>query len=58
MTDLLQMNIRSYRAYESADRSPNLQMLVQIADILEVSTDYLLCRDEFLKSHVTSFDEH
>ena len=58
MTDLLQMNIRSYRAYESADRFPNLQMLVQIADILEVSTDYLLRRDEFLKSHVTSFDEH
>lgn len=58
MTDLLQMNIRSYRAYESADRFTNLKMLVQIADILEVSTDYLLCRDEFLKSHVTSFDEH
>lgn len=57
MADLLHINIRSYRAYESADRSPNLEILVKIADILEVSTDYLLCRDDFLKSHVTSFDE-
>ena len=57
MADLLHINIRSYRAYESADRSPSLEILVKIADILEVSTDYLLCRDDFLKSHATSFDE-
>ena len=50
MADMLCINIRSYRAYESADRSPNLDMLVKIADILDVSTDYLLCRDDFLKS--------
>lgn len=56
MADLLHINIRSYRAYESADRSPNLDILVMIADILEVSTDYLLCRDDFLKSHATSAD--
>lgn len=57
MADLLHINIRSYRAYESADRSPSLEILVKIADILEVSTDYLLCRDDFLKSHATSADE-
>lgn len=57
MADLLHINIRSYRAYESADRSPNLDILVMIADILEVSTDYLLCRDDFLKFHATSADE-
>lgn len=57
MADLLHINIRSYRAYESADRSPNIEILVKIADILDVSTDYLLCRDDFLKSHATSFDE-
>lgn len=51
MADKLCMNIRSYRAYESADRSPNIETLVKIADILDVSTDYLLCRDSFLKSH-------
>lgn len=57
MADKLSINIRSYRAYESADRSPNLEILVKIADILDVSTDYLLCRDVFLKSHGVSFDE-
>ncbi len=57
MADLLHINIRSYRAYESADRSPSLEILVKIADILEVSTDYLLCRDDFLKSHATFSDE-
>lgn len=58
MADILHINIRSYRAYESADRSPNLEILVKIADILEVSTDYLLCRDDFLKSHAVSSDEY
>lgn len=57
MADLLNINIRSYRAYESADRSPNIEMLVKIADILDVSTDYLLCRDCFLKSHAIFADE-
>lgn len=57
MADALHINIRSYRAYESADRSPNLEILVKIADILNVSTDYLLCRDEFLHSHGVFFDE-
>lgn len=51
MADSLCINIRSYRAYESADRSPNIEVLVKIADILDVSTDYLLCRDEFLSKH-------
>ena len=55
MADSLCINIRSYRAYESADRSPNIEFLVKIADILDVSTDYLLCRDDFLSKHV---DEH
>lgn len=57
MADKLCINIRSYRAYESADRSPNLDILVKIADILDVSTDYLLCRDDFLKSHGVFSDE-
>lgn len=57
MADSLCINIRSYRAYESADRSPNIDILVKIADTLDVSIDYLLCRDDFLKSHGVSFDE-
>lgn len=57
IADYLNINIRSYRAYESADRSPSLEMLIKIADILDVSTDYLLCRDDFLKSHATSSEK-
>lgn len=48
MADLLQTGIRNYRKYESGDAKPTLDGLVQIADILDVSTDYLLCRDAFL----------
>lgn len=48
MADLLHTGIRNYRKYESGDAKPSIDGLVQIADILEVSTDYLLCRDDFL----------
>lgn len=58
MADALCINVRSYRLYESADRSPNIEMLCKIADILDVSTDYLLCRDDFLKSRGVCADEY
>lgn len=58
MADLLYINIRSYRAYESANRMPNLHMLVRIADILDVSIDYLLGRDDFLRTHGISFEKN
>lgn len=51
MADLLVVAIRTYRNYESGDREPSLAMLVKIADRLDVSIDYLLCRDEFLAKH-------
>ena len=50
MADSLQIALRSYRMYESSDRYPSLEMLVQIADILNVPTDFLLCRDSYLQS--------
>lgn len=51
MADYLGVGIRSYRNYESEDREPPLDTLVKIADKLDVSTDYLLCRDDFLSKH-------
>lgn len=48
MADLLDIGLRSYRAYESGDREPCFAYLVKIADTLNVSTDFLLGRDEFL----------
>lgn len=57
MADMLNMQIRGYRKYESGDTSPPLDTLVRIADILDVSIDWLLGRDEWLQSHGVSFDE-
>lgn len=51
MAEWLNMEMRSYRHYESNHRQPSLAMLVRIADILDVSIDYLLGRDEFLARH-------
>ena len=58
MADLLNIGLRSYQKYEQGERSPSLDCLVSIADIFCVSLDYLLCRDDFMKSHATSSDEH
>ena len=49
MANKINVAIRTYRNYESGTTSPSLDTLVKIADILDVSTDYLLCRDE--KTH-------
>lgn len=46
MADELEINLRSYRNYESGDREPSLDMLVKIAKKLEVTTDYLLGRTD------------
>lgn len=51
MADMLGIGIRSYRAYESNPREPYYETLVKIADYLDVSTDFLLCRDDFLAKH-------
>ena len=56
MADFLQIALRSYRMYESGDRYPSLEMLVKIADILDVPTDFLLCRDGYLASLGVSVD--
>lgn len=57
MADSLDLALRSYQCYEQGERCPSFDLLVQIADILDVSIDYLLGRDEWLASHGVSFDE-
>ena len=51
MADNLEINIRHYQKYESGEVWPMLDKLVMIADLLNCSTDYLLCRDQWLESH-------
>ena len=46
MADALHITISTYRKYESGRAFPPVDRLVQIADILGVTTDYLLCREE------------
>ena len=51
MADALNTGIRNYRKYESGDAKPTLDGLVLIADLLDVSTDYLLCRYSLQSKH-------
>ena len=50
MADELHMTLRNYQRYEGGHVSPTLEGLVVIADILDVPTDFLLGRDEYLKA--------
>lgn len=58
MADMLDVSLNTYQKYEQAERHPSFETLIKIADILDVSTDYLLGRDDFLKSHGVSVDEY
>lgn len=58
MADSIDVALRTYQGYEGGTRSPSLETLVRLADILDVPTDYLLCRDAFLKSLGVSVDEY
>lgn len=42
----LHMTERSYQHYEGGQRKPNYEVLVAIADYLEVSLDYLFGRTD------------
>ncbi len=55
--EMLDIALRTYQGYEGGTRSPSFSTLVKIADILDVSLDYLFGRDEFIKSHAVSADE-
>ncbi len=48
--EMLDIALRSYQCYEGGTRRPSFDLLIQICNILDVSADYLLGRDEYLKS--------
>ena len=56
MSDCLDLALRTYQHYEAGVREPHYDMLVQIADILDVPTDFLLGRDDYLQSLGVSVD--
>ncbi len=49
--------LRSYQCYEQGRRQPSLKLLVALADTLDISTDYLLGRDEFLNKETKGRSE-
>lgn len=57
MADKLDLSLNAYQKYEQGERSPSFDCLVSIADILDVSLDYLFGRDEFMKAHGVFVDE-
>lgn len=57
LADAVGVALRSYQCYETGTRTPSFDLLVSLADVLNVPTDYLLCRDEYLKSLGVSADE-
>lgn len=57
MANKLEISLNAYQKYEQGERSPSLETLVQIADIFDVSLDYLLCRDDFIRSHEELSDQ-
>ncbi len=48
--DVLNIGIRSYQRYESGENDPPLYALVELANFLNISIDFLLGRDDYLKS--------
>lgn len=57
MADMLHISLNAYQKYEQEERSPSFECLIRIADIFSVPVDFLLGRDEYLKSLGVSVDE-
>ena len=56
MADALDTGLRNYQKYESGDARPTFEGLVAIADCLNVPIDFLLGRDDYLRSLGVSVD--
>ena len=54
--DAVGIALRSYQKYESGDIEPPFQSLIALANFLDVPTDLLLERDDYLKSLGVSVD--
>ena len=54
--DALDIPLRTYQNYEGGVREPHLKILIALADFLNVPTDFLLERDDYLISLGVSVD--
>lgn len=58
IADKILISLRTYQKYEQGTRFPSCEVLIDLADNLNVSIDWLLGRDDFLESLGVSFDEY
>ena len=58
LADTIGVALRSYQCYETGTRTPCYDLLILIADTLDVSLDYLLGRDDFMRSHAIPVDDY
>ncbi len=58
IADALSISLNTYQKYEQSERSPSFDTLIELANLLQVSIDWLLGRDDFLKSLGVSVDEY
>lgn len=56
IADAIGISLRTYQKYESGHVYPDYAHLVEVADFLNVPTDFLLGRDEYLKALGVSVD--
>lgn len=45
IANILGVSVRTFQGWESARTEPNIEKLIALANLFEVSLDYLLCRD-------------
>ena len=43
---LIGVSVRTFQGWETARTEPNIEKLIKIANIFDVTLDYLMCRDE------------
>lgn len=56
LADHLCVGLRNYQKYESGDARPTFEGLITLADLLNVPIDFLLERDQYLRSLGVSVD--
>lgn len=56
LADHICVGLRNYQKYESGDARPTYEGLISLADCLNVPVDFLLERDDYLKSLGVSVD--
>jgi len=57
LSEIVGIGLRNYQYYEQGKHVPSFEILIKLADILEVSIDYLVGRDDFIQSQAKADNE-